>query len=368
MENPVKETMMTYIEQSPEAVAENINNAAELTKSLVDEYIGGNYKNIWIVASGSSFNGAHCGRQFMRRYLKCEVKIVSPFTFVHAENDFTDDDLVFVVSQSGMSTNAIEALNVIKQKGRKTIGVVGNTESDFKDYADLLIGYGVGLEKVGYVTKGVTTFALYLMLFTIEAAKAKGIMTKSEADGLMNELKEVPEIHKKVQKASLQFMEDHYKALIAMNKVYVMGCGANYGTALEGALKIGETVQIPSVAYETEELIHGPSLQLDPTYHLFFIEGGCASDRVYEVFKAARLVSDYTYLLTNNPKYVGEGVFTLPFEMNELITPLCFLPFFQIIAYKVTDENKRWTRCPLYQKMDEAAVSKTPNYKHTVVD
>lgn len=368
MENAVKETMMTYIEQSPEVVAENIKNAAELTKSLVNEYVEGNYKNIWIVASGSSYNGAYCGRQFMRKYLKCEVKIISPFTFVNTENDFTDDDLVFVVSQSGMSTNAIEALTAIKNKKRKAIGIVGNTESDFKDYADLLIGYGVGIEKVGYVTKGVTTFALYLMLFTIEAAKAKGLLAESDAKELMNELKKVPEIHKEVQKASLKFMEEHYKALIAMNKVYVMGCGANYGTALEGALKIGETVQIPAVAYETEELIHGPSLQLDPTYHLFFIEGGCASDRVHEIFKASRFVTDYSYLLTNNEKYQGEGILTVPFEMNELITPLCFLPFVQIIAYKVTDENNRWTRCPLHKKMDDAAASKTPNYKNTVVD
>lgn len=44
-----------------------------------------------------------------------------------------------------------------------------------KDYADLTIEYGVGEELVGYVTKGVTTLALYLCLFAIEYTKKKNI-------------------------------------------------------------------------------------------------------------------------------------------------------------------------------------------------
>ena len=50
--------------------------------------------------------------------------------------------------------------------------------------------------------------------------------------------------------------------------------GANLGTACEGALKFGETISIPSFAYETEEYIHDPNIQMTPAYSVFLIDGG----------------------------------------------------------------------------------------------
>ena len=207
-----------------------------------------------------------------------------------------------------------------------------------------------------------------MILFAIEAAKAKGLIDEKEAERWHSELKKIPEIHKRIQEASLGFFEDNYKSLIAMDKLYVIGCGANFSTALECALKIGETVCIPSIAYEAEEMIHGPNLQLDPTYHLFFIDGGCASERVYNIFKASRIVTEHSYMVTNNEKYKGNGVLAVPFTLDELITPLCFLPFVQIMAYKITEETSRWNRCPLFKKMEEAVTGKTPGYKQMVND
>ena len=95
-----KKTMLDYIADCPEFIRNNVADSAALTKPLVDEYVSGGYKNIWIVACGSSSNGSLCARQFIRRHLKCEVKIVTPFHFVSSENDFGETDMVVVVSQS----------------------------------------------------------------------------------------------------------------------------------------------------------------------------------------------------------------------------------------------------------------------------
>ena len=84
-----KKTMLDYIADCPEFIRNNVADSAALTKPLVDEYVNGGYKNIWIVACGSSSNGSLCARQFIRRHLKCEVKIVTPFHFVSSENDFS---------------------------------------------------------------------------------------------------------------------------------------------------------------------------------------------------------------------------------------------------------------------------------------
>lgn len=58
--------------------------------------------------------------------------------------------------------------------------------------------------------------------------------------------------------------------------------GANLGTACEGALKFGETISIPSFAYETEEYIHDPNIQMTPAYSVFLIDGGEGTRRIHQ--------------------------------------------------------------------------------------
>ena len=180
-----KKTMLDYIADCPEFIRNNVADSAALTKPLVDEYVNGGYKNIWIVACGSSSNGSLCARQFIRRHLKCEVKIVTPFHFVSSENDFGETDMVVVVSQSGYSLNALDAIKVIEAKGRRCIGLTGDVNSDLGKVCDVVANYGVGRETVAYVTRGVTTLALFFMLFAVEAAVRLGIKTAAEGEAVL---------------------------------------------------------------------------------------------------------------------------------------------------------------------------------------
>lgn len=149
-----KPTMLTYIEETPMQLELNNNNSKELTKELVNLYLQKKYKTIWIIASGSSSNASNCAKPFMMKYLDCNVEIVPPNTFLYSDLTYTDDDFIFVISQSGCSTNSIDALKKLKSINKTAIGITGNVNSDFKDYADVVIDYGVGVETVGYVTKG----------------------------------------------------------------------------------------------------------------------------------------------------------------------------------------------------------------------
>ncbi len=136
----------------------------------------------------------------MMKYLQREVKIVSPATFIYGEHDLREDDFVFVISQSGCSTNSIEALDELRKLGITAIGLTGNVDSDFKDHADLVVDYGVGEETVGYVTKGVTTLAQFLMLFAIEAGARTGIVSPEQRIELLNEMADAPRRHEIVQR------------------------------------------------------------------------------------------------------------------------------------------------------------------------
>lgn len=364
-------TMLTYIQETPQQLALNVKNCKALTESLVNVYLEKNYQTIWIIASGSSSNGSQCAKPFMMKYLDCDVKIITPSTFIYTENKMKDDDLAFVVSQSGCSTNSIDALKKLKEMGQKAIGLTANLESDFKDYTDLLIDYGVGIETVGYVTKGVTTLAQYLMLFALEGALAKGTITKETYQDVLDEMADTPKRHEVIQEETYAFYQKNKKALTSMNVSYTCGFMQGYGIATEGALKIGETVQIPSVAYEAEEFIHGPNLQLTPKYTVYFIDDlSIGSDRLINIYRATHSVTDYAFAITNSPEVDDDHAIRLPFDIKEpLLLPLYVLPFFQIIAYQVTTDCHKWEKHPVFEENFKKNIScKTEKISQIMMD
>lgn len=354
-------TMLTYVEETPAQLAANLENREALVGGLVDAYVEGGYRNVWIVACGSSSNASNCAKPFMMKYLGVDVQVVPPNTFVAYKDKLADDDFVFVISQSGCSTNSIDALDKLRAMGRKAIGLTGNLESDFKGHADILVDYGVGVELVGYVTKGVTTLAEFLMLFALEAGAKKGLVDDATHDALIAELGKCPERHIAFQKQVHEFYERNRAALTSMTVAYSCGFAQGYGIATEAALKIGETIQIPSFAYEAEEFNHGPNLQLTPNYTLFFIDDlGSTSARIIQLAQASRSVTDRVFVVTNSPEVDDAHALRLPSGIEEpLLMPLYVLPLFQILAYRVTTDLHKWEKHPLFEGFRKICDSKT---------
>jgi len=260
------ELMAEYIEKTPIQMQKILSKNFVITNSMKNAFLEESYDKVVVVACGSSFNAANCAKYAMEKYLGVNVLIVTPYTYVNYYN-LQKKDFVFVVSQSGCSTNAIEALDYLKEKNCKRIGVTANLDSDFKDHTDLLVDYNNGIETVGYVTKGVTDLALFLMLFALDVYHN----TKPVTDEL-KELDLTTKLHTKVLEKTKVFVENNYKAFTGMDKIYFLGAGHTMGVAYEAALKVGETFKIPSFAYEFEEYIHGPNLQLKPNYTVVLIE------------------------------------------------------------------------------------------------
>lgn len=350
-----KMTMQDYVEETPAICRMNINNYQNLLKPLLERVQEKEIRAIWLVASGSSHNSCHCARAMMRKCLNCEVKIITPFTFTYYENEVKENDLVLVVTQSGLSTNAIEAIKKVKAMNHLAIALSGNPKSDIKDYADLVIDYGVGEELVGYVTKGVSTLCLFLMLFAIKLSK------KEE---YIDELYKAIDMNEEMIGKAKCFIEKHYKYFSSMCHAYFCGAGSNYGTALEGSLKVGETIHIPSCCYEIEEYIHGPNLQLTPEYNVFLFDGNDeASSRIVQVYLASKEVSDRVYLLSNHPSLKDDDhVLSTSKTIMSECTPLVYLPFVQLLSYIISHDLNSTKQHPLLKKFKKIASAKTANF------
>ena len=356
--------MADYISVTPEIIKENIQNAASLTKPLVDEFLRRPFNCIWIVGSGSSYNGALCSRDFVKEILGLDVKVIPPATFLYFENDIHDDDFVFVVSQTGYSTNALAALEYIKAKGFRAIGVTGNVESDFKGVCDVVMDYGLGGEEtVHYVTKGVTTFVAFMVAFACEAAKALGKMTVAEVSSCYGSINQIMDQHPKIIADTNQWIDKNIKDFSSIQTMFLCSYGSNYGTIYEGALKISETVHVPAFPLEAEEFIHGPFLQVNPNYSLLFLDTGAqGSERLRDIYTASKMMTDRTFLVTDNAIPNDPKVLQVMVTPNQLLNPLIYLPVVQTIAFRASTYPERYQH-PLLEGFKKAILSKSPNYK-----
>lgn len=359
--------MLHYILEAPDALNENIRRSSKLTRTLVDEFVKKPYRSLWIIASGSSYNAAMSARPLLLNILNVDVRVLTPHHFCHYEHSLTDLDFAFVISQSGCSTNSIEALRFLRSKNRFAIGVTGCPESDFKAEADLLVDYGLGIETIGYVTKGVITLIGFLALFAFESATILGRLNQEEKEVWFNRLENACQVNRSVMKNSIVFWDKHVKTFTAMPHAFIMGAGSNYGTALEAALKMSETIQIPCLAIECEEFLHGYTLQLTPNYPLFFIDPvDSTSKRILDTFTSVLKITDRAFLISNNPDIAGPNVLSYEGHVHPLLSPIAFLPFFQYLSFKTTDSMHRWMKHPLYKTFSEDVPSKTESYVHTV--
>lgn len=353
-----------YIAETPQQCLKNIQNSYQLTLPLVKEYLSWSRPSVTVIASGSSYNASLCAAPFMQKYLQCPVNVLTPFTFEYYESEYLCNSFLFVISQSGISTNALSALKKIKKMGLRAIGITGNPGNDFKDYADLEIDYGVCGEVEPYVTKGVTTLALFLMLFALEASLAgKQIDQCAYSEG-MEQLRIAIDTYQIVSEKTPSFIDSHIKLLSSLETTYFCAAGSAMGAAREGALKFSELLKIPGIPLEAEEYIHGYNYQLSPNHTVFLLDTfSDTSKRITSIYLATKKVTDRAFMLTANPDFKeDENVIFIPQIPEQLVSSLYCLPFFQWIAYRITMYKNSLLQHPLLKEFNSVVSSKSEKY------
>lgn len=358
----MEKDMLYYVRISGRVMQDNLRSRKELTAGLCSRYRLSDKSDVCIIASGSSLNAVLSAQNFLNRYIRGRVMVFSPTDFMDYHMDAADGSFVIVISQSGCSTNIIEAVQRMKKDGIPNVALTGNPKGDLKEYADCLIEYGVGNETIDYVTLGYSALIEFLMLFALESAAQCGAVSDREYTRLIQEMETCCRANTAMYQRSEAFTEEFYQDLLHMERVIIVGDGANMGTAREAALKFQETLKIPAVYYEGEEYIHGPNMQLTPDYAVFFIDTNAGHGRLHEIFEATEIVTKHTYMITNKKITARPTVLCTENHVENALTPLFTAVPFQYIAAHVTKEKNNFHCHPLFKKFEEKIHCKTADY------
>ncbi|MBR5340341.1 MAG: SIS domain-containing protein [Erysipelotrichaceae bacterium] len=340
----MEKTMFDYIKETPVVVDDIIENSKEYTKELVSFYQDNFYEGIQFIASGSSYNGTLIALPFIKHILKFDIKLTTPFTFENHEMDYVKKEMLVGVSQSGCSTNTLSVLEKLKEKGYKTSCLVGRNDCDAKDIADLTVNWKVGEEKVGFVTKGVTSLACFLMCFALELAKARNIITDEEYDSYRQELKKTMSIQKEIVDNTVDIFNRHKEDFLNPKRVVLLSSGPGFGIISEGALKIAETSCLTALAYEAEEFLHGPIYPSTPDDLIILVDNNDdkSSKRIIDIALALKDITDKVYVITDSDQIDEEHRFSTAEHTGLYTSVLYRLSCLQTLANLMTENTNHY--------------------------
>ena len=160
-------TMGDYVDESPAVLRDNLARFEELTDPLMGLCGDRMPKRIRLVASGSSYNACQCAHPFMSACLPCvDVPAGDPAPLL----------LLRERSRSRRAAARGDAKRPFHQcpggarchTGPRRSGRLphrGRGGRCARSMPYLTVDWGAGVEPVGYVTKVVSTLALFLMMF-----------------------------------------------------------------------------------------------------------------------------------------------------------------------------------------------------------
>ncbi len=277
------ESLLTWRESSTSGVAiATALEAARATESQAHDILAG-AERLVLTGAGSSYYLAQAvaatareatGRPIFAAPLS-EILLRPEGVLVRA---FPAAQPVVIISRSGSTSEAVEVVGRMRILGHPTIAVTCRPDSPLGRGADLTLVSPAGDEEAIVMTRSFASMlALLLRVFGSLAADSK----------LSADLDRAPD---RWPEAVAAATVGRRLAATPWTRVVILGGGASFWIAMEWGLKLTETSQVPTNAYEPLEFRHGPISVCEPGVLVIGLIGGpSAKDEVRVVTDAARL-------------------------------------------------------------------------------
>jgi len=342
------ETIHQYIFETPEQLRKNFKNRYEIVEPVLNEFIKNDFKRIAYITCGSSLNACNTAKYFIEKVLKVKVDCIPSYTFELYESIFEKDTFYVGMGQSGRSTNTNNAMSKVKDAGYVVVGVSGNTESEMRNHCNVIVDWNVGIEKIGFVTKGFDTAVFFWMMFALETAKKLRRINENEYNHYCKEIEKMIDALEANIPVARTWVDAHDDEFFNIDYLQVTGVGYGYGVACEGSLKMEEVLGKRSSSYELEEFLHGPCYELRDGKAVYLIDSnGIDKQRIIQVFHNIHTLTNNVYLVTNQ-KIDDPNVIALNYDLEDYCTPIVNALVLQCMAANI---HAKWQNPNLAKRM-----------------
>jgi glucosamine--fructose-6-phosphate aminotransferase (isomerizing) len=302
------------------------------------------FRRIKILGCGSAYISGFLGARTIEQLARvpCDAEPASEFRY---RNPVIESDTLYLaVSQSGETFDTLAAVQEIKRKGGRVLGIVNVVGSSIARACDGGIYLHAGPEIAVVSTK---TFVSTILAFALLALHMGRMKDLSIAQGkhLIEALNALPEQINQLLKTEADCARIA-KKYATFDNAYFVGRNLGFAIAMEGALKLKEISYIHAEAYPASELKHGPlALVTEETPTFFILPNDDIFDKnistIHEIRARKGLVVAITHPQNENKQEVLElfsDVILVP-KSHACLDPILMLIPLQLLAYHIALER-----------------------------
>lgn len=324
--------MLKYTREQPDIWKNILARREEITRNFVSSQ-DGSLKRLVLIGSGSSFTASRTAAEILMRLTKVEVTVAEPTRLYPLLTHLGEGTVFCACSQSGRSTSTLEAVRAIQKAGFRVTAVTANPDSSLAKACDGHVTVECGEELVGPKTKGMTSSALTLTLMGAELALAKELLDASAYNKAIIDFSRSFDLAAGNIERCVSWCGEHPEIAEAPHMI-VVADGMALPAALEGALKVLETLYVPVFAYEFEEYLHGVNNTLNPqSWMIHLVPEGENRRRFLALSDFAQERGGHNFIISSGTPTGRAGELNLAASGNELTLPFeMLLPFHAISA------------------------------------
>ena len=220
------------------------------------------FRRVKILGCGSAYYVGQMGAQMIEDLARIPADAEAASEFRYRQPIIETDTLYVVVSQSGETADTAFAVNEIRRKGGRVVGLVNVVGSTIAREVDGGIYLHAGPEIAVASTKALTNMGLAFGLLALHLGRLRDL---SHADGLriLRGLERIPGQIREVFESEGRIREVAGRIAGAQSAFYI-GRVRGFPVAREGAQKLKEISYVHAEAYQTSELKHGPLALITP--------------------------------------------------------------------------------------------------------
>ncbi len=262
--------MLKEIHEQPKTIADAMRGRLSAEEGWIR--LGGiheyenkiiNANRLIIVACGTSWHSGMIAEYLIEELARINVEVEYASEFRYRSPILSENDVVIAISQSGETADTLAALEMAKEKGALTYGIVNVVGSSIARITHAGSYIHAGPEIGVASTKAFTGQVTLLTMIALSLAYKKGMMPISEYSRVLAEFENIPSKIEKLLKSCDQQCKLIADQIAGANNALYLGRGINFPVALEGALKLKEISYIHAEGYPAAEMKHGPIALID---------------------------------------------------------------------------------------------------------
>jgi glucosamine--fructose-6-phosphate aminotransferase (isomerizing) len=259
--------MLKEIYEQPEGFAETIGDRVRHGRLVLDglgmtEDDLKHLRRMVIVACGTAYHAGVVGRYVLEEWGRVPVEPDIASEWIYRRPVIDRDTLVVGISQSGETRDTIQAMQLAREMGARTVAITNQMGSQITREVDSVLYTRTGLEVGVAASKTFSAQVALMYLIGLELARTRETLPPDEIEFILDQVYGLP--------AKMQaFLDGNHPVEEIAQRFYqepfflFLGRHIGLPVALEGALKLKEISYIPTEAYSAGEMKHGPIALID---------------------------------------------------------------------------------------------------------